>query len=265
MWLQDILPILLSRLDPNSSNFFALDGAMIALKLICEDSSEKLAMTSILDGLIPKLIMFMNYPNDPKIRQKSIECMNSLLYLMPSSTSGTTTRSTSVSSGIESGNNSPECGKSKISGKSSILLHMNQFLTNLAGLSTDSDGNVRKVICQSLVILASLYFSLLSTSYDSICQFMLNSLNDNEENVRIEACEFWFTLSRHVQDNSASPEIITKYFSILIPILIHSLILSDEKLQFDRMEDEDENKLNLKPLFTHGQGMIYIDIIMCRY
>jgi hypothetical protein len=200
--------------------------AMIALKLICEDSSEKLAMTSIFDEFIPKLILLMTYPNDSKIRQKSIECMNSLLYLLPTSASPST---------------------------STLVIHINQFLANLSNLSNDSDGNVRKVVCQSLVILTTSCLSFISSNFESICQFMLISLNDAEESVRIEACEFWYMLSRHVSDHAINPDKINQYFPILIPTLINLLILSDEKLQFDRLEDEEnENKLNLKPLFHHG-------------
>ena len=202
-WADDVLASLIQNISASSSqavsqDWCAIEGSLRALKMICEDSGEKLAMDAQrrpLDSIVPGLISLFDSQN-PKIRLDAIQSMNALIYLTPSSSG-------------RPGN-----------GAEALTLHMNAFISAIAALSSDPAASVRRAIVQALVLLATLHLSVLQPSYDSICRFMLQALADGEEEVAKEACEFWMTMGEHVESSLAPPEAVSIYFPILIPTLV---------------------------------------------
>lgn len=244
LWGDDVLPSLISMLNvehlsvspSNSSLAFGLEGALHAVMLICEDSSEKLSMDlnrRPLDTLVPRLISLCNNLNS-KVRQQSIETLNSLVFLIPAS-------------GGQSGGY-----------VHALIIHMNSFIQVISSLSSDPEPLVRKAICQSIVLLASHQLALLEPWFDSICEFMLNSLLDNEESVAKESCEFWKSMLENIDAGIAPPTSVSKHFNVLIPNILSRMKLTEDQIIQDRADADAEASgekkiLNVSPVYTqHG-------------
>lgn len=278
MWMH-MLPSIMECMELHcyTTQPYALDGCTQAMKRICEDSSVKLSMDEImrpLDQLIPKLLDLFHCP-DSTIRLRALESYNCLLYLLetPNST-GLKSRETSFDSvGIDNSSNNPSNnnnnGHSSSSSSSSprsfttiitnashpLLLHMNAFIQLLSALSNDSDPQIRKAICQAITIIACLHLSLLEPFFANICNFMLTSLLDSDENVAMESCEFWMAL---LYTNPEVLRAITPYLKGLIEGLIQRLYLTKEQMEAERIEEEEENsgvkELNLQPIHHRVAG-----------
>ena len=143
-------------LNPESPAAISVDGYLLAVKRICEDSAEKLYMnTSLrpLESLIPQLLTAMKSPISSH-RLKAIESINSLIYLVPSS---------------DSSSKETPCA---------LIQHMNSFLVSLSELASDDDAKIRRAVCQAIVLLTSFHLSLLAPLLGDVCKFMLQNISD---------------------------------------------------------------------------------------
>lgn len=81
----DVLGLILQMLDLSSHGQSSwLDGALLAIKAICEDSQDKLCDDPVgrpLDRLVPQLIILLDC-TEPSIRLRAMESLNSLLFLL---------------------------------------------------------------------------------------------------------------------------------------------------------------------------------------
>ncbi|NXF28253.1 TNPO2 protein, partial [Rhodinocichla rosea] len=66
---------------------------------------------------------------------------------------------------------------------------------HLFALAVDEDPEVRKNVCRALVMLLEVRIDRLIPHMYSIIQYMLQRTQDSDENVALEACEFWLTLA----------------------------------------------------------------------
>ena len=86
----DVIPHLLNMLEYSQhGQLVVVDGALQAVRRMCEDSVEKLSMDIVrrpLDSLIPKLIALLACP-DETIRLRALETINSTLFLFSPSSS----------------------------------------------------------------------------------------------------------------------------------------------------------------------------------
>ena len=93
----DVIPHLLNMLEYSQhGQLVVVDGALQAVRRMCEDSVEKLSMDTVrrpLDSLLPKLIALLACP-DETIRLRALETINSTLFLFsPTSHYANATRS----------------------------------------------------------------------------------------------------------------------------------------------------------------------------
>lgn len=249
----DILPHLFSMLDFTSQDQFnALDGALQAVKRICEDSCNKLltkgpitaaTVTSPLDALVPKLLNLFQNPV-PSIRLRALQSMNALLHLIE------------TPHDEEYGDNSPHRGNSASSsitpplghGREAFIIHINAFLAGVSNLAADPQTEVRVSVCEALVLLASYQLAVLQPAFESICKFMLNAVNDPAPMVAIEACEFFAVLI----DNADARPAVSQLLPSLLPILVGHLKLSNEQLMQERADEEaaarGDKSLNIRPV-----------------
>lgn len=83
---------------------------------------------------------------------------------------------------------------------------------------------------------------------------MLSALEDADESVAMESCDFWQVLLDHGQDMEAA---VTSQLPGLIPRLMRAMRLSEEQLQQERDDEEQEatgeKKLNFKPVHHRGE------------
>ncbi|KAL1499861.1 hypothetical protein AB1Y20_012544 [Prymnesium parvum] len=202
-----LLPTLYQMLD--SPNVNAVDGAFATLSKICEDSCEKLAADANqqpLHLLIPKFISFFSSPHE-QLRYYAVGCVNHfiLLYVEPLKQ--------------ERGN-------------------MDAYLQALFGLANDPSSNVRKSLCQAVVMLLEVALDKLLPHMRDVVQYMLRATADEDEYVALEACEFWSSIC----ETKVAVEVLADALPQLVPVLLKGMVYSEEDLlTLDAEDEEDEH------------------------
>ncbi|XP_069803808.1 transportin-2 isoform X2 [Dendropsophus ebraccatus] len=212
----ELLPQLCNLL--NSEDYNTCEGAFGALQKICEDSSELLdsdALNRPLNIMIPKFLQFFKHCS-PKIRSHAIACVNQFI----------TDRAQALMDNIDT------------------------FIEHLFALAVDEDPEVRKNVCRALVMLLEVRIDRLLPHMHSIIQYMLQRTQDSDENVALEACEFWLTLA----DQPICKDALSNHLLQLIPILVNGMKYNEIDiilLKGDVEEDETvpDSEQDIKPRF----------------
>ncbi|TFK01396.1 PIN2/TERF1-interacting telomerase inhibitor 1 [Platysternon megacephalum] len=215
MW-PELLPQLCNLL--NSEDYNTCEGAFGALQKICEDSSELLdsdALNRPLNIMIPKFLQFFKHCS-PKIRSHAIACVNQFI----------------------------------MDRAQALMDNIDTFIEHLFALAVDEDPEVRKNVCRALVMLLEVRIDRLIPHMHSIIQYMLQRTQDNDENVALEACEFWLTLA----EQPICKEVLSSHLVQLIPILVNGMKYSEIDiilLKGDVEEDEaiPDSEQDIKPRF----------------
>uniref|UniRef100_A0A671KPM4 Transportin-1 n=1 Tax=Sinocyclocheilus anshuiensis TaxID=1608454 RepID=A0A671KPM4_9TELE len=199
--------------------FACVQGSFGALQKICEDSSELLdsdALNRPLNIMIPKFLQFFKHCS-PKIRSHAIACVNQFI----------------------------------IGRAQALMDNIDTFIESLFALAGDEDCEVRKNVCRALVMLLEVRIDRLIPHMHSIIQYMLQRTQDADENVALEACEFWLTLA----EQPICKEALSGHLVQLIPILVNGMKYSeiDIILLKGDVEEEDDNvpdsEQDIKPRF----------------
>ncbi|TKS84672.1 Transportin-1 Importin beta-2 [Collichthys lucidus] len=227
----ELLPKLCQLLD--SEDYNTCEGAFGALQKICEDSAEILDSDMLdrpLNIMIPKFLQFFKH-NSPKIRSHAIACVNQFI----------------------------------ISRTQALMLHIDPFIeasptaltdkyvpsgkpTNLFALAADEEPEVRKNVCRALVMLLEVRLDRLLPHMHNIIEYMLQRTQDQDENVALEACEFWLTLA----EQPVCKEVL------LTPVLVNGMKYSEIDiilLKGDIEEDEaiPDNEQDIRPRFHRSR------------
>lgn len=129
-----------------------------------------------------------------------------------------------------------------------LIMHMNAFIARLAALSADPHSAVRTAVCQAITTISCSHVAVLEPYFADICRFMLAALQDTEECVAIESCEFWAVMIESEDTKGA----IAPYLHTLVEHLISRLHLTAEQMEQERIDEEEENsgekELNLRPM-----------------
>ncbi|KAF6097812.1 transportin 2 [Phyllostomus discolor] len=123
-------------------------------------------------------------------------------------------------------------------------------LQHLFALAVDDDPEVRKNVCRALVMLLEVRIDRLIPHMHSIIQYMLQRTQDHDENVALEACEFWLTLA----EQPICKDVLASHLVQLIPILVNGMKYSEIDiilLKGDVEEDEavPDSEQDIKPRF----------------
>ncbi|KAF3849359.1 hypothetical protein F7725_015856 [Dissostichus mawsoni] len=131
-----------------------------------------------------------------------------------------------------------------------------QFLstTNLFALATDEEPEVRKNVCRALVMLLEVRLDRLLPHMLNIIEYMLLRTQDQDENVALEACEFWLTLA----EQPVCKEVLCGHLSQLTPVLVNGMKYSEIDiilLKGDTEEDEaiPDNEQDIRPRFHRSR------------
>ncbi|KAJ4700596.1 transportin 1 [Melia azedarach] len=224
----ELLQALMQCFD--SDDFNHMEGAMDTLSKICEDIPQEL--DSEVPGLVerpinvflPKLFQFLQSPH-ASLRKLSLRSINQFIMLMPSV----------------------------------LYLSMDQFIQGLFVLAHDPIAEVRKLVCSAFVQLSEAYPSFLEPHLRNIIEFMLHANKDKDDEVALEACEFWSTYC----EAHLNPELLKEFLPHLIPILLLNMVYAeDDESLIDAEDDESipDRDQDLKPHFHssrfHGsEGM----------
>ncbi|XP_075435678.1 transportin-1 [Ascaphus truei] len=212
----ELLPKLCSLLD--SEDYNTCEGAFGALQKICEDSAEILdsdVLERPLNVMIPKFLQFFKH-SSPKIRSHAVACVNQFI----------------------------------IGRTQALMLHIDSFIENLFALATDEEAEVRKNVCRALVMLLEVRMDRLLPHMHNIVEYMLLRTQDQEENVALEACEFWLTLA----EQPICKEVLCGHLAKLIPVLVNGMKYSEIDiilLKGDVEEDEavPDSEQDIRPRF----------------
>uniref|UniRef100_A0A8C1HQL1 Transportin 2a n=1 Tax=Cyprinus carpio carpio TaxID=630221 RepID=A0A8C1HQL1_CYPCA len=212
----ELLPHLCNMLD--SEDYNICEGSFGALQKICEDSSELLdsdALNRPLNIMIPKFLQFFKHCS-PKIRSHAIACVNQFI----------------------------------IGRAQALMDNIDTFIESLFALAADEDSEVRKNVCRALVMLLEVRVDRLIPHMRSIVEYMLQRSQDPDENVALEACEFWLTLA----EQPICKDVLSGHLAQLVPVLVNGMKYSEIDiilLKGDVEEDEavPDNEQDIKPRF----------------
>lgn len=146
-WGPELLPSIFSMLDVQMIATYpdAVDGALKAIRGICEESAYKLASedsTRPLDTLIPKLLELMSCDNSSH-RLNALESYNALLYLLDITEMQQHQQQIGAAPSSPAGANNVDLAGAYGRAAHPLRTNMNLFIAKVAAMATDSNAEVR--------------------------------------------------------------------------------------------------------------------------
>lgn len=180
-------------------------SAFNAIEKACEDFPKAMDIeingVRTMDILIPKFLELSEHPT-AKIRAHAIACLS---YFVPTA--------------------SP-----------SLYAHIDQFIAKLFARASDDDPQVRRHVCQALVLLLAARADKLMPEMKNVAEYMLYSTKDKNENVALEACEFWLTFAEDAD--------LAHYLQPLLPqvgpTLLDCMVYGEDDLLWLEGDVEDD-------------------------
>ncbi|KAK6353012.1 hypothetical protein TWF696_005003 [Orbilia brochopaga] len=223
----DILASLIGLIDGRDSNgnsvsVGAQEGAMGCLAKICEDNKKSLDANyngeRPLNFLIPKLLSFTSSSSD-KIRAYALGSINVFVASKPAA----------------------------------IIENIDTVLNTLTQLSQDPSDEVRRNVCRSLVQFVEVRPDKIRPSLPAIIDYMLEQQHKDDEQLAIEAAEFWLSIAEH----DSLQKDIGPYLPKIIPTLLNSMVYSEEDMirlggQGDDADVEDKAE-DIQPIFAKSK------------
>jgi len=178
--------------------------------------------TRPLDFMIPKFLVLTEHPSS-KMRSHAVACLS---YFVPINCQ-------------------------------SLYAHIDVFIASLFKRASDDDPAVRRHVCQALVLLLASRPEKLMPEIDNVAEYMLWSTKDSNENVALEACEFWLTFAEDVE---LSPYLYPLLVRVA-PVLLDCMVYGEDDLLWMEGDAEDaavpDKETDIKPRHygggkTHG-------------
>ncbi|KAL8543780.1 hypothetical protein ACS0TY_004364 [Phlomoides rotata] len=213
----ELLHSLVKCLDSNDFNH--MEGAMDALSKICEDAPQ--VLDSEIPGLserpinafLPRFLQLFQSPHST-LRKLSLGSVNQYIMLMP-----------------------------KV-----LSLSMDKYLQGLFVLANDPAPEVRKLVCGAFVELIEVRCAVLEPHLRNIIEYILLVNKDPDEEVALEACEFWSAYC----EAELPPENLREFLPRLIPILLSNMAYADDDESIVEAEEDGslpDRDQDLKPRF----------------
>ncbi|XP_072964721.1 transportin-1-like isoform X1 [Typha angustifolia] len=224
----ELLQALVLCLDSNDLNH--MEGAIDAIYKISEDVPEELDMDvpgnpeRPINIFIPRLLQLFQSPH-ATLRKLSLACINQYIVRMPSA----------------------------------LYISMDQYLRGLFLLAQDPASDVRKLVCAAWVQLTEVRPTVLEPHLKDIFEFILQANMDADDEVALEACEFWCAYF----SGNLPPDGLREFLPRLLPILISNMMYADDdELLCDAEEDESfpDRDQDVKPRF-HTSGLRRSDAV----
>ncbi|KAF9268451.1 transportin-PC [Marasmius fiardii PR-910] len=199
------------------------EAAFNVLEKACEDYPRKLDVeisgTRPLDFMIPKFLSLAEHPSS-KMRSHAVACLS---YFVPI-------------------------------GSQSLFVHIDTFIACLFKRASDEDPSVRRHVCQALVLLLAARPEKLMPEMANVAEYMLYSTKDKNENVALEACEFWLTFA---EDADLAP-FLQPLLGKVAPVLLDCMIYGEDDLLWLEGDAEDtavpDREEDIKPRFYGGKA-----------
>ncbi|KAI0741049.1 ARM repeat-containing protein [Earliella scabrosa] len=199
------------------------EAAFNVLEKACEDYPRKLDVeingTMPLEYMIPKFIVLSEHPSS-KMRAHAIACLS---YFVPI-------------------------------GCQALFAHIDTFIACLFKRASDEDPSVRRHVCQALVLLLASRPEKLMPEMTNVAEYMLYSTKDKNENVALEACEFWLTFA---EDPDLAPY-LHPLLAKVAPVLLDCMVYSEDDLLWLQGDEEDaavpDKESDIKPRHYGGKS-----------
>ena len=209
---------------------YALLGSLMTLSKLLEDNAKKFEIHSgpSFHKIIPCLLKLLKVCSDKKVKIDSLKCCVHMIHIMPSS----------------------------------LVAQMNDFLGILSSLGNDECYEVRQLVCRAIVEMLSKRTNYLSEHFFSISQFMLQCTTDTNQQVAIDACEYWLTFASLDEDvvTKTMLESVQSLFPQLIPTLVKCMVYPQDKIEellernaIDEQQGEDRAQ-DIAPVFHRSKA-----------
>ena len=210
-WI-DGLSTLTQAMD--SSDLNEAEAALSTFAKISEDMPEELDACEIqgmrpLDVLIPKLLHATAHA-DARIRVHALNSLNQFIQI----------------------------------GSPSMSANMDAYVAVLFQRATDERPIVRKFVCKALVYVLSTWPEKLAPDMNSVVEYMLYSTQDSDEDVALEAAEFWLQFAEEPRLSEQLRPNLPRIIPVLLKCMVYSELsllmmgdIQDDAAEPDRPED----------------------------
>lgn len=135
------------------------------------------------------------------------------------------------------------------SGSNILQDHIDTYVQALFKRASDQHATVRRFVCQALVYLLGARPDKLQPEMNNVVEYMLYSTQDQDEDVALEACEFWLQFAEDPQ----LAENLRPYLDKVAPVLLKGMVYSEiDILMLDVDEDDaavPDRPEDIKPQF----------------
>lgn len=135
-----------------------------------------------------------------------------------------------------------------------LFTHIDMFIACLFKRASDDDPQVRRHVCQALVLLLASRPEKLMPEMQNVAEYMLYSTKDKNENVALEACEFWLTFA---EDPDLAPW-LHPLLGRVAPVLLDCMIYGEDDLLWLEADAEDadipDKETDIKPRHYGGKS-----------
>ena len=104
----------------------------------------------------------------------------------------------------------------------SLFAHMDNFIACLFKRASDDNATVRRSVCQALVMLLAFRPDKLVPELSNVAEYMLYSTRDKNEEVALEACDFWLTFAEEPDLENYLRPLLPKVASALLDCMVYS-------------------------------------------
>jgi hypothetical protein len=240
---QTIINKLLENISKDD-NLLEFEGSMYALKCICEDACNGLTRSStMLESIVNVLLVVMSTCEDSLTVLSSEDAQQQGIVHTVKLYALTAFNVLLVSVFDKSsygGNNQPI--------PPVFINNLIEFLGMLGILAQSPLSETRRQVCQSLTEIAKGQKSVLSDSFGDVLHFMQERLLDSDENVGIEACEFWLVVLR--ENDLCAALVPLNVLSTLVPTIIDKMIFTKEVLYIEREDAQAQACGDKKSIFS---------------
>ncbi|KAF9012676.1 transportin-PC [Cyathus striatus] len=136
----------------------------------------------------------------------------------------------------------------------SLFVHIDSFIACLFKRASDDDPGVRRHVCQALVLLLAARPEKLMPEMSNVAEYMLYSTKDKNENVALEACEFWLTFA---EDADLAPY-LHPLLDKVAPVLLDCMVYGEDDLLWLEGDAEDaavpDKETDIKPRHYGGKS-----------
>jgi transportin-1 len=135
-----------------------------------------------------------------------------------------------------------------------LFIHIDNFIACLFKRASDDDPSVRRHVCQALVLLLAARPEKLMPEMNNVAEYMLYSTKDKNENVALEACEFWLTFA---EDADLAPY-LHPLLGKVAPVLLDCMVYGEDDLLWLEGDAEDaavpDKESDIKPRHYGGKA-----------